>query len=159
MAATLAGVPTQSLLDEIQRRLYCAEKKERRTIFIGPPGCGKGTQAPKAKDEYCLCHLATGDMLRAAVRAGTDMGKQAKSAMESGGLVTDEIVVGIIRDAIQAPECKKGFILDGFPRTVVQAEKVRDPSCCFKSFNVNIIAGRNVVKARYASGSRHQFRN
>lgn len=76
------------------------------------------------KDEYCLCHLATGDILRAAVREGTDMGKKAKAAMEAGQLVTDEIVIGIIKDAIKSPECRRGFILDGFPRTVVQAEKL-----------------------------------
>ena len=93
--------------------------------LIGPPGCGKGTQSPLVKDEYCLCHLATGDILRAAVAAGTDMGKKAKAAMESGALVTDEIVVGIIKDAIKSPDCRRGFILDGFPRTVVQAKKVR----------------------------------
>lgn len=91
---------------------------------IGPPGCGKGTQSPLLKEEYCLCHLATGDILRAAVRDGTEMGKKAKAAMESGALVTDEIVIGIIKDAIKSPECRRGFILDGFPRTVVQAEKV-----------------------------------
>lgn len=124
MATALSNVSTESLLEEIQRRINCARKKDRRTIFIGPPGCGKGTQAPKIKDEYCLCHLATGDMLRAAVRSGTDMGKKAKAAMEAGELVTDEIVVGIIKDAIRHPECRKGFILDGFPRTVVQAQKL-----------------------------------
>ncbi|EQC28456.1 adenylate kinase B [Saprolegnia diclina VS20] len=122
--ASLAAVPTKSLLAELEKRMECATKKERRTIFIGPPGCGKGTQSPIIKDEYCLCHLATGDMLRAAVRDGTDMGKKAKAAMESGALVTDEIVIGIIKDAIKSPECRRGFILDGFPRTVVQAEKL-----------------------------------
>lgn len=121
---SLAAVPTASLLSELQKRIECANKKERRTIFIGPPGCGKGTQSPLVKDEYCLCHLATGDILRAAVAAGTDMGKKAKAAMESGALVTDEIVVGIIKDAIKSPECRRGFILDGFPRTVVQAKKL-----------------------------------
>ncbi|OQS05730.1 adenylate kinase [Thraustotheca clavata] len=122
--ASLAAVPTKSLLEELEKRMECAAKKERRTIFIGPPGCGKGTQSPIIKDEYCLCHLATGDMLRAAVRDGTDMGKKAKAAMESGALVTDEIVIGIIKDAIKNPECRRGFILDGFPRTVVQAQKL-----------------------------------
>lgn len=121
---SLAAVPTTSLLSELRKRIECAGKKERRTIFIGPPGCGKGTQSPRVKDEYCLCHLATGDILRAAVAAGTDMGKKAKAAMESGALVTDEIVVGIIKDAIKSPECSRGFILDGFPRTVVQAKKL-----------------------------------
>jgi len=93
-------------------------------INTGPPGCGKGTQAPKIKSEHCLCHLATGDMLRAAVAAKTPNGLAAKKAMESGGLVSDEIVVGIISEAVKKPECKTGFILDGFPRTVVQAEKL-----------------------------------
>lgn len=93
---------------------------------VGPPGCGKGTQSPLLKEEYCLCHLATGDILRAAVRDGTEMGRKAKAAMESGALVTDEIVIGIIKDAIKSPECRRGFILDGFPRTVVQAEKVNE---------------------------------
>mmetsp|Transcript_126812 Transcript_126812/g.290098 ORF Transcript_126812/g.290098 Transcript_126812/m.290098 type:complete len:193 (+) Transcript_126812:210-788(+) len=71
-----------------------------------------------------MCHLATGDMLRAAVKSGSEMGKQVKSVMEAGALVSDDIVVGVIREAIQAPECAKGFLLDGFPRTVVQAEKL-----------------------------------
>ena len=90
----------------------------RRTIFFGPPGAGKGTQAPRIKDEFCLCHLSTGDMLRDAVKAGSPMGLKAKSIMDAGKLVGDDVVVGIIADAIKAPECSKGFILDGFPRTV-----------------------------------------
>ncbi|KIZ06860.1 adenylate kinase [Monoraphidium neglectum] len=90
----------------------------------GPPGCGKGTQSPVIKDEYCLCHLATGDMLRAAVAAGTPLGMEAKKAMESGALVSDEIVVGLINEAMDRPECSRGFILDGFPRTLPQAEKL-----------------------------------
>lgn len=120
--ADLSGIPTDGLLAELQRRVECADKKDTRTVFIGPPGCGKGTQSPAIKEDYCLCHLATGDMLRAAISAGTEMGKKVKGIMNSGGLVTDDIVVGIIKDAIKAPECKKGFILDGFPRTVPQAE-------------------------------------
>ena len=93
----------------------------RRTIFFGPPGAGKGTQAPKIKDEYCLCHLSTGDMLREAVKAGTEMGLKAKSIMDAGKLVGDDVVAGIVAEAIKGPECSKGFILDGFPRTVNQA--------------------------------------
>lgn len=89
--------------------------------WIGPPGCGKGTQAPKIKSEYCLCHLATGDMLRDAVAKGTENGKRAKAIMEAGQLVSDDIVVGIVKDALDRPDCAKGFILDGFPRTVAQA--------------------------------------
>lgn len=94
----------------------------RRTIFFGPPGAGKGTQAPIIKEEYCLCHLSTGDMLRDAVKQGTEMGLKAKAVMDAGKLVSDEIVAGIVAEAIEGKECAKGFILDGFPRTVPQAQ-------------------------------------
>lgn len=91
-------------------------------ILFGPPGCGKGTHAPRIVETLDVPQLSTGDMLREAVAAGTEVGKQAKTVMESGGLVSDEIVVGIIRDRIQKPDCGKGFILDGFPRTLEQAK-------------------------------------
>ncbi|MBA0830991.1 hypothetical protein Goarm_015484 [Gossypium armourianum] len=95
-------------------------------LVAGPPGSGKGTQSPIIKDEYCLCHLATGDMLRAAVAAKTPLGIKAKEAMDKGELVSDDLVVGIIDEAMKKPSCKKGFILDGFPRTVGQAQKLDD---------------------------------
>lgn len=126
MSTSLAKLTTLELMKELERRLNCAEKKERRTIFFGPPGSGKGTQAPIIKEEYCLCHLSTGDMLRDAVSRKTPMGMKAKEVMNAGKLVSDEIVVGIIRDAIKSPECSKGFILDGFPRTVPQARMLDD---------------------------------
>ncbi|KAJ3275215.1 adenylate kinase [Terramyces sp. JEL0728] len=101
------------------------EKPELRMVIMGPPGAGKGTQAPKIKDTYCVCHLATGDMLREAVRQGTQLGKEAKKIMDQGGLVSDDIMVGLIKENLaNNPECKRGFILDGFPRTVPQAEKL-----------------------------------
>jgi len=117
----LAKLTTLELMKELERRLNCAEKKERRTIFFGPPGSGKGTQAPIIKEKYCLCHLSTGDMLRDAVKNQTPMGLKAKEIMNAGKLVGDDVVVGIIKDAIKEPECARGFILDGFPRTVPQA--------------------------------------
>ncbi|RKP10128.1 adenylate kinase-domain-containing protein [Thamnocephalis sphaerospora] len=96
-----------------------------RMVFMGPPGAGKGTQSNLIKNKYCVCHLSTGDMLRAAVAAGTPFGKKAKEIMDAGGLVSDEIMVGMIRDELENnQECQRGFILDGFPRTVPQAEKL-----------------------------------
>lgn len=123
MSTQLSKVATVALIQELQRRVACGEKSgERHTIFVGPPGSGKGTQAPIIKDEYCLCHLSTGDMLRDAVKAGTEMGLKAKAIMDAGKLVGDDVVVGIISEALKSPECAKGFILDGFPRTVGQAK-------------------------------------
>lgn len=91
-------------------------------ILFGPPGAGKGTHGPKIEDLLGIPQLSTGDMLRAAVAAQTEVGKKAQAVMKAGGLVSDEIVVGIIRDRIKEEDCKFGFILDGFPRTLVQAK-------------------------------------
>src|SRR5712692_4494757 len=92
-----------------------------RLILLGPPGSGKGTQAQRLVQRYGIIQLSTGEMLRAAVAAQTPVGLKAKDIMASGALVPDEIVVGIISDRIEQPDCAKGFILDGFPRTLPQA--------------------------------------
>ncbi|KAJ4710887.1 adenylate kinase [Melia azedarach] len=123
-SVALEDVPSVDIMTELLRRFKCSSKPDKRLVLIGPPGSGKGTQSPIIKDDYCLCHLATGDMLRAAVAAKTPLGIKAKEAMDKGELVSDDLVVGIIDEAMKKPSCEKGFILDGFPRTVTQAEKL-----------------------------------
>lgn len=93
-----------------------------RLVLLGAPGSGKGTQAARLVERHGIAHLSTGDMLRAAVAAGTEIGKKAKAIMDRGDLVPDEVVIGVIADRIEAPDAREGFILDGFPRTVAQAE-------------------------------------
>jgi len=100
------------------------QKKQLRTVFIGPAGAGKGTQADFLKRDVGVCHLSTGDMLLAAIQSGSELGKKVSTIMKAGELVPDDTVVDMIKNAIHQPPCKVGFILDGFPRTVVQAQKL-----------------------------------
>jgi adenylate kinase len=93
-----------------------------RLIFLGPPGVGKGTIAKMLVDKHNIIQISTGDLLRAAVKEGTELGKKAKSYMDSGALVPDELVINLLKERIAKPDCKNGFILDGFPRTIPQAE-------------------------------------
>jgi adenylate kinase len=97
-----------------------------KMILLGAPGAGKGTQAKFLTETYDIPQISTGDMLRAAVKAESDMGLKVKSVMESGGLVTDEIIIGLVKERITKDDCKSGFLFDGFPRTIPQAEALRD---------------------------------
>ena len=93
-----------------------------RLILLGPPGAGKGTQAAFITERFSIPQISTGDMLRAAVAAGTDLGKKAKAAMDAGALVSDELIIALVQERIQAEDCAHGFLFDGFPRTIAQAE-------------------------------------
>ena len=97
-----------------------------RLILLGPPGAGKGTQANFIKETFGIPQISTGDMLRAAVKAGTPLGLEAKKVMDAGGLVSDDIIIGLVKDRLQQDDCKAGYMFDGFPRTLPQADAMKD---------------------------------
>lgn len=97
-----------------------------RLILLGGPGAGKGTQANYIRERFQIPQISTGDMLRAAVKAGTELGRKAKEFMDSGKLVPDDVIIGLVKERIKQPDCEKGFLFDGFPRTIPQADAMRD---------------------------------
>src|SRR5687768_11914073 len=97
-----------------------------RLILLGAPGAGKGTQANFIKEKFNIPQISTGDMLRAAVKAGTPLGLEAKKVMDAGGLVSDDIIIGLVKDRLKQPDCANGYLFDGFPRTIPQAEAMKE---------------------------------
>jgi len=117
-----------------------------RVILLGAPGAGKGTQAGFICKHLNIPQISTGDMLRAAVKAGTELGKQAKSAMDSGGLVSDELIINLVKERIAQPDCANGFLFDGFPRTLVQAEALIEANVTLDQVIEIDVADEEIVK-------------
>lgn len=114
-------------------------------LIMGPPGAGKGTQAERLVKELKITHISTGDMFRAAIKEGTEMGKKAKEYMDQGALVPDEVVVGMVKDRLSKPDCEKGFLLDGFPRTLDQAKALDET---LESMNIKLDGVINIAVPR-----------
>ena len=118
-------------------------------LLMGPPGAGKGTQAANLVKKYGIPHISTGDMFRAAVKEGTELGKKAKACMDAGQLVPDEITIGIVKERLQKPDCAKGFILDGVPRTLAQAEALEKAGIRF-DYVISLEVADEVIRDRMA---------
>ena len=130
-----------------------------RIILLGAPGAGKGTQAQFIMEKYGIPQISTGDMLRAAVKAGTELGKQAKAIMDEGKLVTDELVIALVKERIAQEDCRNGFLLDGFPRTIPQADAMKEAGIkidCVLEFDVpdELIVERIVGRRVHAPSGR-----
>lgn len=117
-----------------------------RVILLGSPGSGKGTQAQFITEKYAIPQISTGDMLRAAVREGTALGVEAKKIMDAGGLVSDDIILGLIKERIKATDCANGFLLDGFPRTIAQAEGLEAMGVDIDAVIEIVVADEEIVK-------------
>lgn len=117
-----------------------------RIILLGAPGAGKGTQAGFLTKRYNIPQISTGDMLRGAIKAGTELGKMAKAAMDAGQLVTDDIIIGLVKDRIAHEDCKNGFLLDGFPRTLAQADAVTNAGINIDAVIEIDVPDREIVK-------------
>lgn len=117
-----------------------------KLVFLGPPGAGKGTQAAMVCDALSIPHISTGAMLRDAIAAGTELGLKAKAIMDTGALVPDDVVIGIVREKLASPACANGYLLDGFPRTLVQAEALEGFATLDAVVNVDVPAGKIVAR-------------
>ncbi|PVZ64923.1 adenylate kinase [Pelagibaculum spongiae] len=117
-----------------------------RAILLGPPGAGKGTQAQFVKERYSIPQISTGDMLRAAVKAGTPLGVEAKKVMDAGQLVSDDIIIGLVKERIAEPDCKNGFLFDGFPRTLPQAAALKASGVVIDAVIEIAVADEEIVK-------------
>lgn len=117
-----------------------------RIILLGAPGAGKGTQAQFITEKFGIPQISTGDMLRAAVKAGTPLGLQAKKVMDEGGLVSDEIIIGLVKERITQPDCAKGFLFDGFPRTIPQADALKDAGVKIDAVVEIDVADEEIIK-------------
>ncbi len=126
-----------------------------RLILLGAPGAGKGTQAKFICEKYGIPQISTGDMLRAAVKAGTAMGLAAKKVMDSGALVSDEIIIGLVKERLTQPDCKNGYLFDGFPRTIPQAEAMKDAGVAI-DFALEIAVPDEVIVSRMSGRRVHQ---
>ncbi|KAI4838784.1 adenylate kinase [Plasmodium brasilianum] len=122
MSDNLENFSTVDLLNELKRRYSCLSKPDGRYIFLGAPGSGKGTQSLNLKKSHCYCHLSTGDLLREAADKNNELGNKIRNIINEGKLVDDEVVLALVDNKLKSPQCKKGFILDGYPRNVKQAE-------------------------------------